>query len=286
VEVGASFQYINTRKFLNGTRDTSSFLDDFNSEYLYTRVAYGLSSKLTLSAEAGYFLNKSQIGLHHTDVQNCSGFGDLILFPRYQIYSKNTPKTKDEITVGLGLKLPVGKYLDSFVTFVDPRLGKKYYTAMAPAVMPTTGAQDAIFYLFGYRGYTEHNLRFFTSMLYIHKGWNPLGEKFGDYASIGLFAGKTFFRKLGVTLQLKGEWVDGMKSATYIDPMADYNLDPSSTGGKKVLFVPQVNYGVGNWSFYGLTELPLYQYVNGTAIAAQYQFTCGFAYRFMVHSGQ
>ena len=281
-EFSSNFQYINTRKFLSGTKDTSTFLDDFHSEYLYTRLAYGLSAKLTLSLEAGYFLNKTQIGLLHTDVQKCSGVGDFIIFPRYEVFQRTTTKTRSEIAVGLGLKLPVGKYLDSFVTFTDPRLGKKYFTAMAPAVMPSTGSQDVICYLFGYRGYPEKNLRLFTSILYMHKGWNPLGEKFGDYASIGMFAGKTFFRKLGVTLQLKGEWVDGMKTAPNIDPMVYYNLDPNSTGGKKVLLVPQLNYIWKIWSFYALTEIPMYQYVNGTAIAAQYQLTCGFSYRFTI----
>ncbi len=283
-EVSTNFQYINTNKFLNGTKDTSSFLDNYNSEYLYTRLAYGVSKSLTMSVETGYFFKKSQTGLHHSDIQNCAGFGDLILFPRYDVYSHNTEKSRNEITAGLGMKIPVGKYLDSFVTYTNPRTGKKYYTPMAPAVMPTTGSQDYIFYLFGFRGYPTHNFRIFTSMLYVRKGWNPLGEKFGDFASVGLFAGKTFFRKLGVTVQIKGEWVDGMKSAKYIDPRVYYNLDASSTGGKKIMFVPQVNYSYKTWSFYALTEVPLYQYVNGTAIASQYQLTCGFAYRFMVPS--
>jgi hypothetical protein len=85
-----------------------------------------------------------------------------------------------------------------------------------------------------------------------------------------------------VTLQLKGEWVDEMKANKNIDMLALYNLDITSTGGKRVLFVPQLSYGYKNFSVYGLTELPICQYVNGTAIASQYLFTIGLSYRFLL----
>ena len=49
--------------------------------------------------------------------------------------------------------------------------------------------------------------------LYVKKGFNSLGEKFGDYISFGLFAGKTLFMKLGLTAQIKGEWVGKMEAA-------------------------------------------------------------------------
>ncbi len=67
-----------------------------------------------------------------------------------------------------------------------------------------------------------------------------MGEKFGDYASVGLFAGKTFFKKLGVTIQVKGEWIGKMQAAKDVDLLAFYNIDITSTGGRKVLFVPQI----------------------------------------------
>ena len=291
IEISTNYQYINSKKFLSGTKDTSNFLDNYNSQYFYTRFAYGLTKNLTMSLESGYYLNRSQVGLHHSYVQQCSGIGDLILFPRYDVYNHNTEKTRNEITLGLGLKLPLGKYLDSFVTYTDPHSKRSYYAPMAPAVMPSTGSNDFIFYGFGYRGYPSHNFRIFTSLLYVKKGWNALGEKFGDYSSIGIFAGKTFFRKLGITFQLKGEWVETMKTDKNVDLtikyfninyMKDYyGLDVNSTGGKKILFVPQVNYSYKSLSVYALSEFPLYQYVNGTAIASQYLFTIGIAYRFM-----
>jgi hypothetical protein len=278
-EIAMNYQYINSDKFLTGDKPVMNFLKNYNTEYLYSRFAYGVTKSFTMSLESGYFLNKTQIGLGNDKVTG-SGIGDLIIFPRYDVYTHNTEKTRDEITVGIGDKIPIGKYLDSSVVFTDPITGKNYYTPKPPAVMSTNGSNDFIFYGFAFRGYPEKKFRLFTSILYVRKGWNPLGQKFGDYASVGLFAGKTFFKKLGVTLQLKGEWVDIMKYNHNIDMLARYNLDVTSTGGKRVLFVPQLGYSYKSFSFFALSEIPLYQYVNGTAIASQYLFTFGVSYRF------
>jgi hypothetical protein len=281
-EIGLNFQHVNSNKFLTGDKPVKNFLDNFNSNYLYGRFAYGVSSKLTMSIETGYFINKTQVGLNRRDTISNSGVGDIILFPRYNVYQHNTENARTEFTVGLGYKIPVGKYLDSSVIYTNPTTGQKLYTPMPPAVMPTTGSNDIIFYGFGYHGYPfKKNLRFFTSILYIKKGWNPLGQKFGDYASVSLFAGRTFFRKLGVTLQLKGETIAKMQHDRNVDMLALYNIDINATGGKAVFVVPQLGYSFKSFSMYVLTEIPVYQYVNGTAIASQYQFTAGLSYRFL-----
>ena len=280
VELSANFQYINSNKFFTGDTLTKNFLDNFNSKYLYTRVAYGVTSKLTLSVESGYFFNKTQIGLNKRDTIEDGGFGDLIIFPRYSVWSRNTEKTRSEATVGIGLKIPIGQHLDSVVVYTDPA-GKDYFAPKPSAVMATSGANDFIFYGFLYHVLVKQKLNFFTSILYIRKGWNSLGQKFGDFASVGLFASKSVLKNVGVTLQLRGEWIDSMDYDKNIDMLALYNLDVKSTGGKRLLFVPQLNYSYKNLSVYGLTEIPLYQYVNGTAIGSQYLFTFGLAYRFM-----
>ncbi len=279
-EAGTNFQYINSKKFLTGDSPAMNFLDNFNIKYLYTRLAYGVTDHLTMSLESGYYINKTQIAINKTDREESRGIGDLIIFPRYKVYEHNTEKTRDEITVGLGYKIPVGKYLDSTLVYTNPVSGAQLYVPKPPAVMPTTGAQDVIFYAFGYRGYPEKQFRLFTNALYIHKGWNGLGERFGDYASLSLFAGKTIYKTLGVTLQLKGEWIDGLQYDKNVNMLASYNIDVNSFGSKKVAIAPQVSYAHNNFSVYALSEFPLYQYINGTAIASQYLFTIGLSYRF------
>lgn len=282
MELNANYQYLSTSKFYTGDKPDTNLFSNLNSNYLYFRVAYGVSKNLTMSVESGYFINKTQNGLPGKDSSSSKGIGDLLLFPRYTIYSKNEETKKTEITLGLGFKIPLGKYNDSMVVYTDPTTGQKLYTTSPPSVQPTNGSHDFIFYGFVYRGYPEKNFRIFMNALYVKKGWNPLGEKFGDYASVGLFAGQTFFKKLGVTVQVKGEWLGKMQAAKNIDLLAFYGVDTASTGGRKVLIVPQISYSYKKFTVYVLSEFPLYQYVNKSQVASQYQITAGLTYRFMI----
>jgi hypothetical protein len=282
MEISASYQYLASNKFMVKDKDTTSLFDNLYSNYIYGRLAYGITDKFTMSVEAGYFINKTQIGLHKSDTVKSGGIGDLLLFPRYSVYTRNTEKTRTEITLGMGFKIPLGKYNDSTVVFTNPKTGQKYYTTDPPTIQPTNGAHDFIFYGFLFRGYPEKTFRIFSNVLYIKKGWNPLGEKFGDYASLGLFASKTLFKKLAVTVQVRGEWVGRMKADRNVDLLALYNVDIHSTGSRRIFFVPQLSFTHKTLTIYALSEIPLYQYVNGTQVASHYQFTAGISYRFFI----
>ncbi len=285
MEIAANYQYFHSSKFFARDKDTTPLLNGLSNNYMYFRLAYGVTKNLTMSVESGYFINKTETGLYPENIDNTKksgGIADLIIFPRYDVYNKTDEKKRTEITLGLGLKIPLGKYNDSTLVYQDPSTNQQYYTISPPTVQPTTGSNDFIFYGFVFREYKTSKFRIFANGLYMRKGWNPLGEKFGDYAAVGLFAGKTFFKKLGVTLQLKGEWVDRMQAAKGVDLLALYNVDINSTGSKKISFVPQLNYSYRSVSIFALSDIPLYQYLNGTQVGSQYQFTVGLSYRFMV----
>lgn len=292
MEIGTSFQYINGNKFLAKDKDTSALFDNFNSQYIYSRIGYGVTKNLTVSVETGYFINKSQMGLNKIDSARSSGFGDLIIFPKYDVYNQTDEKRKIEFTLGLGYKIPLGKHSDSTFTWYDSVQSIAHYTISPPLVQPTTGSQDIILYAFFFRGFPQKNFRLFANTTYIKKGWNSSGEKFGDYASIGLFAGKTFFKSLGITLQLKAEWVDKMQYNTYADKLigggnsivALYNIDIRSTGSKKIFFAPQLSYNYKSFALYAMYEIPVYQYVNGAQVSTS-PFTIGLSYKFFTSKG-
>jgi hypothetical protein len=281
-EIAPNYQYMASSRFKSGERDTAKLFDILYSNYLYLRLAYGITDKFTLSLESGYFLNKTEIRLDRSDTVRSGGIGDLILFPRYCVYTHNTERTRTEITLGLGYKIPLGKYNDSTLVFTDPSTGKQYFTTSPPTVQATTGSHDLIFYGFVYRGWPDSKFRIFSNMLYIRKGWNALGEKFGDYATLGLFAGWTFLKKAAITLQLRGEWVDSMKQAKNVDLLALYNVDIRSTGSRKLFCAPQLSYTHKNVTVYVMSEFPLYQHVNGVQVVSQKQYTAGLSYRFFV----
>ena len=263
-------------------------LDNFNSQYVYSRLAYGVTKELTVSVEAGYFVNKSEIGLHKVDSARSKGIGDLIIFPKYDIYNRVDESKRIEFTLGLGYKIPLGKHNDSTFTWYDSTKAIAHYAISPPLVQPTTGSQDIILYAFFFRGFPKKNFRVYTNATYIRKGWNSLGEKFGDYASVGVYVGKTIFKSLGITLQVKAENIAKIQYNKDVDKhfgggntlMAFYNVDQKSTGSRKIFFVPQISYSIKSFSIYALAEIPLYQYVNGEQVVVT-PVTIGVSYRFL-----
>ncbi len=283
-EINTNYQFVNTNRFFTGdSRDTALYFDQFRSQYVYTRVAYGVTKDFTMSVESGYWVEKTQVGLNRSDTTSSSGIGDLILFPRYDVINHTEENKRTELTLGLGFKIPLGHYNDS-VGRVEPFSGQMYYVTKPLAVQTSSGSNDVIFYAFFCRSYPAKSLRFFANGLYIRKGWNPLGEKMGNYASVSVFAGKTFFSKLGVTLQLQGEWINQMQLNENVRLYAYPNYDPDATGSKKVFLIPQVSYSFAkSFTFYALSEIPLYQYVTKTQVGSQFQFTTGISYRFFAY---
>lgn len=281
MEVSGNYQYIRSNKFYTENRDTAALFDNLNSSYFFLRTDYGLTDKLTLSIAGGYFLNKSLVELEKTDTISSSGFGDLIIFPRFDIYNKTKNRKQTEVTVGLGLKIPIGSHSDSNLVFSHPIAGD-IYSISPPTVQPTNGSYDMMFYSFFFRSYQKRKFRIFANTFYFRRGYNSLGQKFGDYGSVGVFASKTFFKKLGLTGQLKGEWIGEMKAARNVDLLASYNIDKISTGSRKLFFIPQISFIQKSMIFYITNEIPLYQYVGGSQIGSQHQITIGFNYRFML----
>jgi len=280
VELNANYQYVSTNKFLNGDSEDKDFLDRYYSNYGYFRTAYGVTEDFTMSVEAGYYFNKTQIGLDNRDKISTSGWGDLIIFPRYDVFFKSDFEKKIEITVGAGIKIPLGNPNDTLGQ-VEPFSGMEYYILKPPAIRTTTGSNDFILYGFFYRGFPLKKFSVFSNVIYMKKGWNKLGERAGDYISVGLFANRTFFEKLGVTLQLKGELIERMETNEDLNLYGFFNYDPDATGSKKVLIAPQLSYSVKTMTIYINSEFPLYQYVNGQQIASQYFITSGISYKFM-----
>ena len=288
-DINVNYQHISTNKFLTGNKTAKDFLDYFESNYIFNRIGYGVSEKLTVSLDFGYFINKKQVGLYDSinktnEVIKSGGIGDLIIFPRYDIYNKTRRKLKTEITLGMGFKIPIGRYNDSF-SKIEPFSGEKYFITMPLSVQPSSGAHDVLFYGFFLKEFK--NFKSFINTTYIKKGWNALGEKQGDYFSAGIFASKTFKKKIGVTAQIKYEQINRMEINQNV-LLYDYpNYDPFATGSRKLFVVPQINYTLKcKIILFVLSEIPIYQYVNKTQIASQYQFSTGISYRFFIKNDE
>ena len=280
MEISGNYQIMNSDKFFSGDKDTSKLFNNLTSDYLFFRSDYGISKKLTLSLATGYYLNKSLIETDNSDTISSKGLGDLIIFPRYSVYNKISNFKRTEIALGLGLKMPLGTHKDSTLVYSDEWIGD-IYSLNPPTVQTTNGSNDFMFYSFFFQEYQKRKLRLFMTTLYVDKGFNSLGIKYGDYASLGLFASKTILRNWGLTTQIKLERIGKIQSAKNVDLIV-YNIDPNSTGSKKVFFTPQLSYSQNGITVFATSDIPLYQYLNGTQVGSQNQFTVGMNYRFLI----
>ena len=279
MEISINYQFNQSNKFFNEHKEATPPFNNLSSDYLFFRTDYGVSKKFTLSLASGYFLDKSKIGKDNSDTISSNGVGDLIILPRYSIYNKTANFKRTAVVIGLGLKIPLGSHNDSTLTF--SAYGIDNYQMNPPMLQVTNGSNDFMFTSYFFREYQKSKLRLFISSLYVKKGYNSLGIKYGDYTSVGFFASKTFFYRWGITGQIKAEKIGQIQSADNIDVEAFYAIIPESTGSKKWFFIPQLSYSQNGITVFATSEIPLYQYLNGTQIGSQNQFTVGVNYRFL-----
>ena len=294
MEVSLNYQVNQSNKFFEGAEEVEQegTYDELSSEYLFLRTDYGISKKLTLSLATGYHLNKALRLKGEDSTANSTGLGDLIIFPRYDIYNKTKGNIRSEITLGLGVKLPIGSHDE--INSNSRSLTPEY---LPPTIQLSTGGTDIMLYAFFFREYKKQKLRVFGNSLYIKKGYNSLDEKYGDYTSISLFVGKTFLRKWGLTTQLKGESIGQLqvRQSKLIGLIATSAEDPfaagfeagqlaekiENTGAKKVVFIQQISYSQNSFTIFATSEIPFYQNLNEYQFASQNQFTIGINYRFL-----
>jgi len=286
MEISLNYQFNQSDQFYTGDVKSAPLFENLSSDYLFFRTDYGVSKKLTLSVATGYYLKKSLIETHNVDTTSASGLSDLIILPRYSVYNKNADFKRTEIALGIGIKIPLGVPNDSSISIPKSSWApgnpvNDIYQMNPPTVQTTSGSNDFMFYSFFYREYQKRKLRLFVSTLHIKKSFNSLGIKFGDYTSVGFFASKTFFRKWGVTTQIKAERIGEIQAAENIDLLGFYSIDPISTGSKKWFFIPQLSYSQNGITIFATSEIPLYQHLNGTQVGSKQQFTVGINYRFL-----
>ncbi|MBI2258438.1 MAG: heavy-metal-associated domain-containing protein [Flavobacteriia bacterium] len=296
LELAFSDRFSSSKKFYTEDKQSIPFFDKLTSNYLFLRTDYGLNDKLTFSVSSGYFTHRSIYEFKDT-VKNeqriiqSKGFGDLILLPRYKVFSKQSLSWNTELTLGLGMKIPLGSHEDStfigYSKFLNEQNGQFFidsteiWQTSPPTVQTTTGANDFIGYLFFMSEFPKINSQLFFQGMYMRRGWNSLGMRFGDFASFSVFFGTKILKNFHVLAQFRYEWLGKMNTQKGVDYLGLYNIDVSSTGGKTFYFSPQLNISITKQvRFFSIVDIPLYQKMKGTQVAMPLQVTAGINWRF------
>jgi hypothetical protein len=221
--------------------------------YLSAVVGYGITGNLTLEIESGYFFNKTQdydVGQGYR--LTGKGLSNFVALARHGVYSDHTHRFYT--TAGWGVKVPSSRNLQ----LAD-------YVKLPVEVQPTLGAYGGVFTASVVKENSFTGMRYFlTTRMEAH-----LSNKEDYRPGTGIYT-SVYVSKHLMYPWLKGDWTAIIQLKNEIrgyDKME--NIRKVSSGSVLFFAVPQLNYSWREkWNVSALTDLPLYQYFNGTQLGA------------------
>src|SRR6266404_1759432 len=228
---------------------------------------YTFSQDWGVSATLPYSMRDHSHIHHHmgedlTETWHFGEIGDARVLGRRQWHAENAGAQRlDFFGTTFGLKLPTGR---TDVANADGDLAER-------TLQPGTGTTDLL--LGGYfRRVLGSGTSWFADALWQH----PLNshEEFqpGDRISLDAGVRREMSERLGLMLQLN-----------FLHRARDSGdqAEPDDSGGKFLFLSPGISYALGkNLQLYSFVQLPLYQYVNGVQLTADWSFVAGLSLRF------
>lgn len=251
-----NYRYGYSGQYYEGDQPSETqFIQDGNFNHLGLIAAYGLSSRLTIEAELGYFINKTQRYIDGVipAQQSGSGLTDVHLSARLNLF-RNTME-EWEITTGLGAKIPIGtnEQKDTRGAFLPRDL------------QPTTGAYDLVHSMFFYKGFLNKKIRTFLLTRIEYRGKSLDEYRYGNlYAAslFGSFSPSTQWIFIGqIRSEFRGQDTRPESGFGIPDGKGREKIIP--TGSRKFFLTPQISYSVSSALQVSiLAEVPVYQHYN------------------------
>jgi hypothetical protein len=230
-----------------------------NADYHYTGLllAYGLTDRLTVEFEGGYYPSKT-VRYRIADLtQRGFGLSNGVTSLKYA-FRQNHEK-RFELSGAAGVAVPFRSEFqrDGGVVLPDD-------------VQPSNASLGLVAQTYLIKENSFTSMRFFWVNRYEHYFANPRGDVFGAALNSAVFVSRHFVFGQGgfkdwtaivqVRYQYKGQTVQRETG----------NITQAS-GGQSVVVVPQINCSIHEtWNISLLIEKPVYQYYNGIQIGADY----------------
>jgi hypothetical protein len=249
--------------------------------YMGTMIAYGLSNRITLEAEAGYFINKTifydeRLPYTLPEYEKTGyGFTHAVTSLKYLLYHDDINLLK--WSLGAGSKIPL-------------RLKLQYSNgAILPVdVQPSAMAWGIVLQSFLLKENSLKALRYFMINRYEYNFTNNQDFKWGQALYTSLFISKH--------LHFRYEWLTENWTAImqvrheYRVHNLNYNLEDhivNGSGGHLLLLVPQLNYTIREkWNISLLAEIPVYKYYNEVQLANKFALTFNIAGDIVLNDNQ
>lgn len=235
-------------------------------------LSYGITKRLTVEVDAGYFFNKTQeykpiiYGTETIEIKE-TGYGltNGGVGLKYGIFIK--PSRQIELTAGAGFRYP-------FTTKPQQIDGVQ----LARDVQPSNNAFAVNCMLFFNKGWPSVGIRLFTLNRFEYNFADKQRYQYGSVLLNSVFFSKKIIPYFFAILQVRGEW------RTHDN---DYNdiYDGSSTrpnsGNYILILSPQLSYSIaGIWNVSVLYDIPIYKYYNGKQLTPKYSFAVSVSHDF------
>ena len=239
--------------YYTGTSKTNENNQLKSSNYNFVGLAfgYGITKRLTVETDLGYFINKTQV-FNTIDYQEKGyGLSNGGVTVKYGAFIK--PPKQIELTLGAGFRYP-------FTTQPQEKDGVQ----LSRDVQPSTNAFAASGMLFFNKGFPSITLRVFTMNRYDHNFEDQLKYKYGDMLLNSVFVSKQIVRYLLGIVQIRSEY--RWKDEDDGEPLVN-------TGNWLLVVAPQLSYAIaGKWNASVLCDIPVFKSYNGKQLTPKYSF--------------
>lgn len=243
-----------------GVLDTHDEIRTVNRNLLIG-VDYALNPAWALSAQAPV-VQRNHRHVHNEvppeyESWNFTGLGDVRVSGRYQKSLSDTAAA----VVQFGLKLPTGKFDETnSIGLLAER-----------SLQAGSGTTDILLGAYSYQ-----RLKGDATTMFVQGLWQrPLGERSnyqpGQQVTVDVGLRYALNQKLNAQLQLNLLWKDHDQGL---------NAERADSGGHSLFLSPGASYVLStHWQLYGFVQLPVYQYVNGTQLTADWSAVAGISWK-------
>ncbi len=250
--IGSNYKYSYSDQYYSGSDKTDISPDKSYYNFVGVNMAYGITNRLSVRADIGYFINKSKIyNIQGWSPMKGNGLGDAELSVRYTVVKRVLKKF--DVIPGFGVKLPVGVF-DQVVDDVK----------LPISLQPSSGSVKYNVNVFVFKGINKHSVSFRAFAEFANRIQSEnFDYKYGNLYIVSAYGSFSINKKLNLLSQLRYEFRE--KS------MRENKQIVESSGGQVLFFIPQLN--VMPTESFGISlyaDIPLYKYMNGTQLSNKF----------------
>ncbi len=250
--VGAKYKYSYSDQYYTGAEKTDISPDKSYYNFIGIDVSYGITNRLSVQGNVGYFINKAKIyNIEGWSPMKGYGLGDAEINVKYTVVKRILKKL--DIIPGAGIKLPIGVF-DQVVDDVK----------LPISLQPSSGSLKYNFNIFIFKGFKKHSISFRAMAEFANRIVSEhFDYKYGNFYLVSIYGSFNINKTFSALSQLRFEYRG--------NSIRENQQIVESSGGQAAYFIPQINImPAHNIGISVYADIPVYRYMNGTQLANKF----------------